>query len=412
MERVRAVAVVRWTRSRPRSRCSQTASPSRPAGCAENLTAARNHRTLELYALFIHALALPELDVDGELLEFALSALDRNLDADFRADGVHVEASTHYHLIVLRSFVGVRVNARRFGARSCPPRFDERLQAALEFAMHCHRPDGQIPALADADSGSYAELLSLAAGELRASRLPATSRPRGARDPRRGAQRQLPRGGYHVQRSGWGEGDSALRGRAVSDLRLRAARRRRTRSLRPACPSSSPPAAVRWCSIRVASPITRASPTCVTGSRARARTTPSASTARPDRVPPRQAQRAVAHGRLHRSHRAPGSRRALGAEAISPRYDARHAAQGDVRRRRVLGVRGPALCRRVAHRYDLRWHLAPEALGDRRAAQPTSALGARSRAGARVRPGPSSRSRRAGTRLATGSGIRRRSSTR
>ena len=81
----------------------------------QNLTAARNHRTLELYALFIHALALPELDAGGELLEFALRELGRNLESDFRADGVHVEASTHYHLIVLRSFVGVRVNARQFG---------------------------------------------------------------------------------------------------------------------------------------------------------------------------------------------------------------------------------------------------------------------------------------------------------
>ena len=29
--------------------------------------------------------------------------------------------------------------------------------------MHCHRPDGTIAALGDSDSGSYAELLELAA---------------------------------------------------------------------------------------------------------------------------------------------------------------------------------------------------------------------------------------------------------
>ena len=176
-----------------------------------NLTEARNHRTLELYALFIHALALPELDVDGELLEFALGALGRNLESDFRADGVHVEASTHYHLIVLRSFVGVRVNARRFGL-ALPEGFDERLRAALEFAMHCHRPDGEIPALSDADGGSYAELLSLAAEELRRPdyRYVATRGASGT--PPDGAQRQLPSGGLPRPAQRLGGGRQPLRG--------------------------------------------------------------------------------------------------------------------------------------------------------------------------------------------------------
>jgi hypothetical protein len=169
----------------------------------EHLTPARNHRTLELYALFICALALPGLDPRRELLEFAIAQLDENLSTDFRSDGVHVEASTHYHVIVLLSFVGLRVNARRFGI-ALPTGFDERLQRALDFAMHCHRPDGEIPALSDSDAGSYAELLRLAAFEL--------NRPdylyvatRGARGtPPRARNVSFPAGGYHVQRSGWG----------------------------------------------------------------------------------------------------------------------------------------------------------------------------------------------------------------
>src|SRR5262249_37250108 len=39
------------------------------------LTPERNHRTLELYALFVAALALPGLDPDGALLAFATAAL-------------------------------------------------------------------------------------------------------------------------------------------------------------------------------------------------------------------------------------------------------------------------------------------------------------------------------------------------
>ena len=41
-----------------------------------NLAPERNHRTLELYALLIAALALPELDRDG-LLDFAVAELRR-----------------------------------------------------------------------------------------------------------------------------------------------------------------------------------------------------------------------------------------------------------------------------------------------------------------------------------------------
>ena len=170
-----------------------------------NLTPERNHRTLELYALFLVPLALPELDPDGELLTFAADQLERALRAEFRADGVHRESSTHYHLIALRSFVGARENARRFGLR-CSPEFDAGLERACEFALHCTRPDGAIPALSDSDTGRYEDVLALA-GELlgRPDLVYASSRgARGTRPSRRHVSFHA--GGYHVQRSGWGEG--------------------------------------------------------------------------------------------------------------------------------------------------------------------------------------------------------------
>jgi uncharacterized heparinase superfamily protein len=78
-----------------------------------HLTPERNHRTLELYALFVTALALPEVDPDGSLLDFAIAELHRNLMTDTRPDGGHRESSTHYHMTALRSFLGARENARR-----------------------------------------------------------------------------------------------------------------------------------------------------------------------------------------------------------------------------------------------------------------------------------------------------------
>jgi uncharacterized heparinase superfamily protein len=145
-----------------------------------NLAPARNHRTLELYALLVAGLAFPAL----ELAELAIGQLDRNLAADFHPDGVHREASTHYHAIALRSFVGTRDNARRHGIE-LPPGYHERLARAQAFLAHCTRPDGTIPALSDADTGAYRALLDATPQERNVS---------------------FPYGGYHVQRSGWDAG--------------------------------------------------------------------------------------------------------------------------------------------------------------------------------------------------------------
>jgi hypothetical protein len=176
----------------------------------EHLTAERNHRTLELYALFIAALALPELD-DGEtLLDFAVTELHRNLLTDVRPDGVHREHTTHYHMLVLRSFLGARENAQRFRV-SFPRGFDEHLQRAFDFALHCRRPDGFTPALSDSDTCDYSGLLALAAGlfERPDYLYVATGGAQGVA-PERGNV-SFPDGGYFVQRSGWGKDARTLR---------------------------------------------------------------------------------------------------------------------------------------------------------------------------------------------------------
>lgn len=174
-----------------------------------NLTAERNHRTLELYALFVAALALPELDAHGELLTFSIEELHRNLLADIRTDGVHREHSTHYHMVVLRSFVAARVNAALFGLEF-PDGFDRCLESACEFALHAHRPDGAIPALSDSDAGSYLDILELAAAIF--------SRPDFLYAATRGMKGTPPaekyvgfsEAGYFIQRSGWGENQTAF----------------------------------------------------------------------------------------------------------------------------------------------------------------------------------------------------------
>ncbi|MEQ1907282.1 MAG: alginate lyase family protein [Vicinamibacterales bacterium] len=169
----------------------------------DNLTKERNHRTLELYALLVAALAFPDLDEGAALRDFAFEQLHLNLLADVRPDGVHREGSTHYHCIVLRSFLGAMQNARMAGI-ALPASFTERVALAADFALHCHRPDGRIPACSDADSESYADVLLLAGQLLNRADLvyAATSGAAGQAPSRQCAS--FPAGGYYTQRSGWG----------------------------------------------------------------------------------------------------------------------------------------------------------------------------------------------------------------
>jgi hypothetical protein len=171
------------------------------------LAAERNHRTLELYTLLVAALALPVLDPVGDLQRFAVAELERNLAEDFRADGVHREASTHYHMIALRSFVGAHENCRRYGIE-LSAEFTARLSRACDFALHCRRPDGTIPALSDADGGDYSAMLALAGDVLDREDLRWAGTGRGRPPTARHAD--FPAGGYHTQRSGWGQDDAFL----------------------------------------------------------------------------------------------------------------------------------------------------------------------------------------------------------
>jgi len=291
--------------------------------------------------LLIAALALPELDRDG-LLELAVAGLDANLATDFRPDGVHREASTHYHVIALRSFVGARENARRHGI-AFPAGFDERLARACAFAVHCARPDGTIPALSDADTGDYGPLLAQAAEAL------------GDETLRTPAERNVsfPDGGYHVQRSGWGPRDRYLifdcgplgdGGHGHYDLlSFEAHGGGRPLVVDPGRGSYSegPPNLRRW--FRG----TRAHNTvCVDGL---------------DQTPYTRGRPSgpVAHGRLLFRRREPGLD-VLAGEARSPAYEAVHERRIAFVRDRCWVIEDRLRGER-AHEYDLRFHLPPGA---------------------------------------------------
>lgn len=118
----------------------------------------RNHRTLELHAIFLVAVAFPEFADAPHWLAFALTQLEANAAADFQADGAHCEQSPHYHCIVLRNFLNV-VRLARLNDVTLGEELLQTLRRALNFAAWMHRPDGAIPALSDADGGAYGTML-------------------------------------------------------------------------------------------------------------------------------------------------------------------------------------------------------------------------------------------------------------
>ncbi|MCC6537723.1 MAG: alginate lyase family protein [Bryobacterales bacterium] len=171
---------------------------------SRNLTPARNHRTLELLALFMVSVAFADLSGAPRWAALARVAITENLQSDFRPDGVHCEQSTGYHHIVLRNAIAF-ARLAAMNAVEMPAEFHAAIRRALDFALYIHRPDGLIPSLSDGDNGSYLALLETGY-ELFGDenyRWVAT-RGQAGRAPQ-ARLKAFPDGGYYILRSGWGE---------------------------------------------------------------------------------------------------------------------------------------------------------------------------------------------------------------
>ena len=167
-----------------------------------HLTPKRNHRTLELMAIMLAGVALPELAHARHWREFALAETVANLQADLLPDGVHCELSTDYHHLALRNWLQVRELAARNGL-PVPVAMDAALQRGFEFSLHVHQPSGLVPSLSDGDVHSYRPLLAQAAALYRRDDLLFVAR--GGAEGRAPARRvaHFPHAGYHVLRSDW-----------------------------------------------------------------------------------------------------------------------------------------------------------------------------------------------------------------
>lgn len=171
-----------------------------------NLAPARNHRTLELYAIFLAGVAFPELRHAARWRSYALALLVENMRTDLLPDGVQCELSTDYHHLVLKNYLNVRRLAKLNGIE-VPQEMDAHLLRALEFSLHAHKPDGVVPSLSDGDACSFRELLMQGHALYGREDLlyVATGGALGTPPARRSVL--FPDSGYALLRSGWGGAD-------------------------------------------------------------------------------------------------------------------------------------------------------------------------------------------------------------
>ena len=173
--------------------------------CA-NLTPKRNHRTLELLAIFLAGVVFPEFERAAHWRAFALRETLVNIHADLLADGVHCELSTDYHHLALRNWMQIRLLAARNGV-AVPDGMDAALDRAFDFALHVHQPGGGMPSLSDGDARGFLPLLLQGADcfDRDDLRFVATQGAQGHRPAQRNAH--FVSSGYHVLRSGWANAD-------------------------------------------------------------------------------------------------------------------------------------------------------------------------------------------------------------
>lgn len=169
-----------------------------------HLTSARNHRTLELYTIFLVAAVFPELKDADFWLQFSTEELVKNIQSDVLDDGVHCELSTDYHHIVLRNFLAVRRIAAMNNI-AFPQVFDDRIKKALEFTAYVHKPDGTIPSLSDGDTGCFLSLLEQGYDLYGSEEMRYVASQGKSGIPPSSRSKAFPSGGYYIMRSGWGE---------------------------------------------------------------------------------------------------------------------------------------------------------------------------------------------------------------
>ncbi len=169
-----------------------------------NLAPSRNHRTIELYSIFLAAVVFPELQQSDEWLNFSTQELEKNIHNDFLNDGVHCELSTDYHHLALLNLLNFRrlalLNNIEVSQKS-----DHKLKKALRFAKHAQKPDGIVPSFSDGDARCHSKVLHRGYTIYQDEELRFCTTLGTMGTPPKTKTAAFPSSGYYMMRSGWGD---------------------------------------------------------------------------------------------------------------------------------------------------------------------------------------------------------------
>jgi Heparinase II/III N-terminus/Heparinase II/III-like protein len=170
----------------------------------QHLKPVRNHRTFQLWTVFLVGVLFPEFRRHAFFVETGRDLLTANLLTDFLTDGVHVELSTHYHQLALETGLAFVDLAGRNGI-AVDPALLERLARAARFSMAMQWPDGSIPLINDSDDGDHRGMLRQASRLFGDPELLwAATLGREGKPPDRAAA-HFDQAGYFVFCDGWGQ---------------------------------------------------------------------------------------------------------------------------------------------------------------------------------------------------------------
>ena len=113
-----------------------------------------NHYLADLCGLLFIVVRFPEWKESPRWRLFALRQLFREIELQLMPEGVHYEFSIGYHRLVLEMLLYTLVLLERNGTRVS----DEircRVERGFEFVIDYTKPDGNAPAIGDADDGQF-----------------------------------------------------------------------------------------------------------------------------------------------------------------------------------------------------------------------------------------------------------------
>ena len=169
----------------------------------QHLRPSRNHRTFQLYTVFLVGVQFPEFQQHAHFVEHSRSLLSANLLSDFGPDGVHIELSTHYHQITLETALAF-VELAQLNDIVLAPALLVRLRQALHFSLCIAWPDGSMPLINDSDDGDHLPLLRQGARLFRDPHLLWAASAGSAGDPPPAVSHHFEDSGYFVMSNTWG----------------------------------------------------------------------------------------------------------------------------------------------------------------------------------------------------------------